>query len=197
MTDFIIQKGATFSRVLRWESTPLVYVPVSAVTRAAPMVVTATGHGLVTGWRAALISLGGMRQANAKHQPPRSNEFHRVTYISASQISFNDVDSSRYTTYTSGGYLVSYTPVSLAGFTARMMIRETPEATGTPLESLVSPTDIALDDTNHTITITIAAADTAAYDFLSGYFDLELVSAGGVVTRLLEGTVAVTEEVTR
>lgn len=195
--NLIIRKGETFIRVIRWETLPFVYTAISAITQAAPAVVTSTGHGLKDGWRAAVLSAGGMRQINAKHTPPADSEFRKITYVDANTISFNDVDSSRYTTYTSGGFLVSYTPVSLSGFTARMQIRETVEAADT-LASLTSTGgDIALDDTNHTITVTISATATAAYDFATAVYDLELVSGTGVVTRLLEGEVSVSSEVTR
>lgn len=196
MTDIIIRKGETWSRTIRWESAPWVYTPITAITKAAPMVVTAASHGLVTGWRAAILSAGGMRQANSKNTPPRASDMRKVTFVGSTQVNFNDVDSSSFTTYTSGGYLASLTPVSLASFTARMQIRATADAT-TTLDSLVSPTDIVLDDTNHTITVTISATDTAAYTFTSAVYDLELVSAGGVVTRLLEGSVTISSEVTR
>jgi hypothetical protein len=199
VTDITIQKGSTFSRVLRWESAPFISTPITAIARATPAVITAASHGLVTGWRAAVVSAGGMRQINAKSFPPRSTDFHKVTYVSATQVSLNDVDSSNFTLYTSGGFLVSYTPVSLASFTARMQIRATVETADPPLVSLVSPTDIVLDDTNHTITVTISAAVTAAYTFSTGVYDLELVSgdATPVVTKLLSGNVIVLPEVTR
>lgn len=196
MTDIVIQKGSTWVRTLRWESLPWVYTPITAITKAAPMVVTAAGHGLVTGWRAGIVGVVGMRQANSKNIPPRATDLKKVTFVSSSQVSFNDVVSLDYSAYVSGGALISYTPVSLSGFTARMQIRVTADAT-TTLDSLVSPTDIVLDDTNHTITITISATDTAAYDFTDAVYDLELVSGAGVVTRLLEGNVTVLSEVTR
>ena len=197
-TDLIIRKGETFIRVVRWESLPFVYSAITAITKAAPCVVTSASHGLADCWRAAVVSAGGMRQINAKGIPPRASELHEVTYVGATQIGFNEVDSSNFTAYTSGGYLVSYTPVSLASFTARMKIRATVESVDV-LESLTSGAEIILDNTNHTITITIPAADTAAYDFTTGVYDLELASgdATPVVTRLLEGNVTVTEEVTR
>ena len=196
MTDIIIRRGETWSRTLRWESAPFIYTPITAITKAAPMVVTASGHGLVTGWRAAILSAGGMRQANAKSSPPRASDFHKVTFVGSTQVNFNDIDSSNYTTYTSGGYLASYTPVSLASFTARMQIRATVDATAT-LVSLTDGAGITLDDVNHTITVILSATATAAYSFTEGVYDLELVSAGGVVTRLLEGNVTVLLEVTR
>ena len=197
MTDFTIQKGSTFSRVLRWETSPFVYTPITAITKAAPAVVTAVGHGLVDGWRAAIISVVGMRQINSKNSPLRSSDFHKVSFVSSTQVGFNDTDSSLFGTYTSGGYLCSYTPVDLAGFTARMQIRASAEAVDPPLLSLVSPTDITLDNTAKAITITITATVTAAFTFAAGVYALELVSATGVVTQLLSGNIIVLDEVTR
>lgn len=198
MTDLTIIKGSTFSRVLRWESLPLIYKPITAITKAAPVAITATTHGLKTGWRTAVVSVGGMRELKATNWPLRASDFHKCTVSDANIITLNDVNSLDYTAYTSGGSLVYYTPVSLASFTARMQIRATVDAT-TTLESLTSSAGITLDDTEHTITITIAASATAAYDFTEGVYDLELVSgdATPVVTKLLSGSVFVASEVTR
>jgi hypothetical protein len=77
-----------------------------------------------------------------------------------------------------------------------MMIRSTPEATGLPLLSLVSPTDIVIDNTAKTITITIAADVTEAFTWVAGTYDLELVS-GSVVTKLLSGNITTEDETTR
>lgn len=195
--DITIVKGATFSRVLRWESTPYVYKAITAITKAAPASITSTAHGVPDGWRVAIVSVQGMRQINAKNTPPRATDFHKATKTSADVIALNDVNSAEYDAWTSGGYIMYYTPVSLSGYTARMQIRPTAEDTATPLVSLVSPTDIVMDDTTKTITITIAASVTAAYTFLSGVYDLELVSAGSVVTKLLSGNVTVEAEVTK
>lgn len=197
MTDLVIYKGSTFTRVVRWASLPYVYTPITAITKAAPVVITAAAHGLRTGWPAAVVSPGGMRQIKAKRSPPLESDMHRVTRVDVDRVSFNEVDSTSFTTYTSGGSLASFTPVDLAGFTARMMVRSTAEDTGTPLLSLVSPTDIVLDNTEHTITVTIDAATTAAITWEDGVFDLELVSSGGVVTKVLSGNVTAVDEVTR
>lgn len=197
MQDFVITRGSTFARVLRWEVGPFVLTPITEITATIPPVITAAGHGLVAGWRATVVGAQGMRQINAKTYPPRATDFHKVTYISPTQVSFNDVDASGFSAYTSGGALCSYTPVSLSGFSARMKIRATPTSTEV-LASLASPTDIVLDDANHTITVTIDATATAGYTFNEGVFDLELVSgdAAPVVTKLLCGRVIVVDEVT-
>jgi len=196
MTDIIIQKGSTWTKVVRWEKLPFIFTPITAISRAAPAVITAPGHNLVTGQRAFATGAGGMRRINAKKMPPYLSDFHKVIAMDASRVQFNDVDSTNYTAYTSGGSLGVYTPAPLAGANARMQIRETVESPDPALVSLVSPTDIVIDDTAHTITITISDAATAALTFATGVYDLEVV-IGGVVTQLLHGNVTVLPEVTR
>jgi len=197
--DITIIKGKTFSRILRWESLPLVYKPITAITQAAPVVITAIGHGLPDGWRVAITSVQGMRQINAsvpsKGAVPLAGEFHKATVLTANTIALNAINSLEFTAYTSGGTLVYFTPVSLAGATARLQIRATETATAILLD-LVSPTNIVIDDTAKTITITITAAVTAAFTFLTGVYELE-ITIGGVVTQLLRGSVTVVEEVVR
>jgi len=194
--DLIIQKGKTFSKVLRWESLPFLYKPITAITKAAPAVITSAVHGIPDGWRVVIVSVQGMTEINALNTPPRDSDYHKATLVDANTINLNDVNSAEFTAYTSGGYIQLRTPVDLAGFTARMQIRASLTATAFLLE-LVSPTDIVLDNVAKTITITIAAAVTAAITWKTGVYDLELVSAGGVVTQLLSGTVTVVEEATR
>jgi hypothetical protein len=195
-TDIIIHKGSTFAKVVRWEKLPFIFTPITAISKAAPAVITAPGHGLVTGQRAFVTGAGGMRRINAHKMPPYKSDFHRIIAVDPSNVQFNDVDSTNYTAYTSGGSLVTYTPESLAAATARMQIRETVESPDPALVSLVSPTDIVIDDAAHTITITISDTATTALTFATGVYDLEVV-VSGVVTQLLSGNVVVLPEVTR
>ena len=196
-SDITIQKGETYSQVLRWESEPFVYKAITGITAAAPAVVTAVGHSVPDGWRVAVVSAGGMRQINAKNNPPLADEFVRATVLTVDTVELNAVNSADYTAYTSGGYLQYYTPVSLTGFTARMQVRATAESTGTALLDIDTDSEIVLDNTAKTITITLTAAVTAALTFTTGVYSLEMVSSGGVVTQLLTGNVTVLSEVTR
>lgn len=86
-------------------------------------------------------------------------------------------------------------PKNLTGYTARMQVRETIDATSTILD-IDTDDDITLGGAAGTITIEVAASDTA--DITPGLYvyDLELVS-GAVVTRLVEGAFMVSAEVTR
>lgn len=90
------------------------------------------------------------------------------------------------------------TPVNLTGFTARMQVRLTPTTGGSPLVSLTTENGgITLGGTAGTITPLITAVDSAAYTFEEGTYDLELVSAGGIVTSLFGGKFTLTDETTR
>lgn len=86
--------------------------------------------------------------------------------------------------------------VNLTGYTARMQIRQT-VSNDTVLLSLTTENGrISLGGAAGTITLTLDAATSAGITFSRGVYDLELIH-GGVVTRLLEGQVDVSKEVTR
>jgi tRNA threonylcarbamoyladenosine modification (KEOPS) complex Pcc1 subunit len=88
--------------------------------------------------------------------------------------------------------------VNLTGYTARMALRSTFDATSTILSLTTENSRISLGGSAGTITLTVAAADTAALTApQSGVYDLELVSGSAVVTRLIQGTFNVTPEATR
>lgn len=88
------------------------------------------------------------------------------------------------------------TPVNLTGYSARMQARSTYAATATAL-SITAGSGITLGGTAGTIAISVPAATTAALGAASYVFDLEVESGAGVVTRLVEGNLIVTPEVTR
>lgn len=192
--DLQILQGKTFVQVVRWETAPIVYKPISAITNGAPVQITAGGHGLPEGWRAAVVS-SGVTQLDAAHSPLWDADYHQVTYVDADNVQFNDVNSSDYDTYSSGGYLQYNTPQDLTGYTARMTIKS--RVGGTAIDTFTTVDgDIVIDTSGKTITLTISATATAAYDFRAAVYDMEMVSGAGVVTQLLYGKVTLTQEVT-
>ena len=197
--DIVIYQGKTFEQEVRWEEPPIVYVPITAITQAAPVSIEAPGHGLKSGWRAAVVSVKGMTAINADDDPPKDRDYHIVTRIDDDTIEINDINSANFKPWLSGGYLQFNSPASLAGFEARMSIKN--RVGGTELlrldTTLVAPQPrIALDDTEHLITLTVAASDTASLTAVSGVYDLEMVSPVGVVTLLMYGNVTIVKEVT-
>jgi tRNA threonylcarbamoyladenosine modification (KEOPS) complex Pcc1 subunit len=89
------------------------------------------------------------------------------------------------------------TLVNLSAFTARMQIRATSEASTALIELTTENGRIALGGAAGTITLTISATDTAALTAGRGVYDLELVAANGTVTRLLQGVVTISRNITR
>ena len=94
-----------------------------------------------------------------------------------------------------------YEAFNLTGYTARMQIRRTVEST-TPMLSLTSPTVngngiTVMDGANNAISINITDTMTSSLTS-SGVYDLEIIKTStGAVSRLLQGTVTLSLEVTR
>lgn len=91
----------------------------------------------------------------------------------------------------------------LSGFTARMHIRRTIDS-ATPMISLttengriaINPNISGSSTRNNEISLSITAADTATIT-TSGVYDLEIISASGVVSKVVRGDVTLIPEVTR
>ena len=89
------------------------------------------------------------------------------------------------------------TPINLSGYSARMQVRErvTSSTAVLDLSSTGGNPKIVLGGSAGTVTITVPDGDM---DFEGSYlYDLEVESAGGVVTRLLMGRFMCRPEVTR
>lgn len=94
-------------------------------------------------------------------------------------------------------YLIDSVPVDLTGYTARMQVREKPSSATKILDLTTENDSISLGDQSGTIQIDIPASVTETIVPKTYVYDLELVSSGDFVIRLLEGQFTVTPEVTR
>jgi hypothetical protein len=184
-----IFQGSTFAEVLRWESSTKIYIPITGITKAAPVVITAPAHGIPVNWRTKVTNVVGMKEIN-------STDYYVVTAVANNSITLNDVNSLSYTAYTSGGVLEYNQPVDLAGYTARMQIREKVTSSTFIKELTTINGGIVIDNTAKTITINISATDTAALTFKSAVYSLELVT-GGTVIPFVYGSVSLDTEITR
>lgn len=88
-------------------------------------------------------------------------------------------------------------PVDLSGYTARMQIRRTHSSNVTLAEATTEDGRIVLSGATGFVTVVLPAEATAAIKGESAVYDLELESADGFVTRLIEGEVTISREVTR
>ena len=187
--NFKMYQGSTFTEVIRWESSTKVYAPITNVSKAAPMVVAAVGHGMPAGWRAKITNVVGMKEVN-------SDNYLTATAVTSDSVTFNAVNSLGYTTYTSGGVLEYNQPVPLVGLTARMQIREKASSIEVLQELTTENSFILINTSNSTITITLPATTTAAFVFKSAVYSIEIID-GSAVTPLAYGSIVLDTEITR
>ena len=88
--------------------------------------------------------------------------------------------------------------INITGYSAAMMIKKRKsDASGVAIFNKTnSNAEIALGGAAGTITIDIGGADTAGMDFDWGYYDIELTDGSSNITRLLEGKVRLSKQVT-
>lgn len=184
-----IYQGSTFRQVLRWESSTKVYVPITNISKSAPVVITAANHAAPLGWRVKVVGAGGMKEINQL-------DYQTVTDKTTDTVTLNQINSLGFTTYTSGGVLEYNRPVDLTGYTARMQIRAKLDS-DTVLHSLTTENGgILLDNVAKTITMYIPDETTQTFTFKAAVYDLEMISAGEV-TALASGSITLVREVTR
>lgn len=196
--NLTIKQGATFACVFRWESATMVYAPIQTITKAGPARATCTGsHGMPDGWYGWILGCKGMTQINAEEQDItklRNDQRHKFTLVSPTAVDVNDVNSTNFGTYTSGGVIAYRQPNDLTGFTVRGQLRDSIEATTILLD--LAPY-LSINNTLKTTTLTIPAAITTAIAWDRAVYDIEMVSAGGTVTRTAWGSATLSKEVTR
>tara|TARA_R110000868_G_scaffold19150_4_gene82786 strand:+ start:5585 stop:5935 length:351 start_codon:yes stop_codon:yes gene_type:complete len=89
------------------------------------------------------------------------------------------------------------TAINLTGYTARMQVREKVTSTTALISLTTENGGITLGGAAGTIAVVAAATATDDITVKRGVYDLELISSGGIVTRLIEGCVTISPEVTR
>ncbi len=87
--------------------------------------------------------------------------------------------------------------VNLTGYTARMQIRQSVRNPEILLTLTTENSGITLGGAAGTIDLLLSNTQTAAITARAGVYDLELIDNTGVVTRLLQGAVEFSAEVTR
>ena len=206
-----LQQGKTQPLVLRCETTPIIYKPITGISLefGAPRL-DVTGHGLPNGWRAACSRVHGMKQINAENNPPSDSDYHASTVIDANTVEFNDVipvddNDKEWSAYTSGGFLQYNSPMDLTGYSARLQIREKKNG-ATVLFEMTTGADalISIDNTAKTVTLYFDAIDFTALTWKRGYYELELykdvVRGGKTIQSVyspLEGAVSLDTETTK
>ena len=194
--NIVIRKGSTYARTIRWDTGVPTFKGITGITRTAPPIITCVSHNIPEGWPVTIVSVQGMDEINNVNNADDRSYYTTASVVDVDNVKLPFLNTSEFTTYSGGGYIKYYTPKDLSDFSARLQIRQT-ALDDTEVVSLVSPTDITLDNTNKTITFTISATVTAAFGIYQGVYDLEVENTQGVVYKLLTGDIEIIDEVTR
>ena len=88
-------------------------------------------------------------------------------------------------------------PINLTGYTARIQSRPTARSATVYLDATTANGKIVIDAENGKVTLGLTSNETSALDWISGVYDLELEDSSGTVTRLSQGSITISQEVTR
>lgn len=125
---------------------------------------------------------------------PSQYNLQNVTVASASASAFT-VTNGATGTYISGGLATS--PANLTSYQARLQVRSLPSSPTAVLNLTTENGGIAITGVQGKVAVHATAAQTTDIDDGVYVYDCEIISPGGVVTRLVQGQVVVSPEVTR
>jgi hypothetical protein len=125
---------------------------------------------------------------------PSQYNFQDVTIATATASTFT-VTNGATGTYISGGIATS--PANLASYTAALQVRSLPSSPTKVLDLTTSNGGISITAAQGKVSVHATAVQTAAIDDGVYVYDCEITSPMGIVTRLVQGQVVVSPEVTR
>ena len=125
--------------------------------------------------------------------PPQYN-LQNVTVANATQSNFT-VTNGATGIYISGG--IATAPVNVTGYTAELQMRSLPQDPTAVLTLTSASGAISITGASGEFAVHATAAQTSAIDEGTYYYDIEITSSTGIVTRLAQGQIVVTPEVTR
>ena len=125
---------------------------------------------------------------------PSQYNLQNVTLASANAAQFI-VNNAATGTYISGG--IATAPVNVTGYTAELQVRSLPSDPTAVLSLSTTNGGISITGASGEFAVHATAAQTTVIDEGTYYYDIEITSGGGIVTRLAQGQVVVTPEVTR
>jgi hypothetical protein len=125
--------------------------------------------------------------------PPQYN-LQNVTIATANGGQFT-VTNGATGIYISGG--IATAPVNVGNYSAELQLRSLPSDANAVLTLSTANGDITVTGANGEFAVHATAAQTRVIDEGTYYYDIEITSPGGIITRLAQGQIVVTPEVTR
>jgi len=194
--NFRIYQGSIFDQIFRWETATKAYATITNISRSAPCVIqVAVGSDTPPpSWRIRVNNVAGMKEIN--------NLTDDTYYISTNSVlrdvTVNEIDSTNFTPYTSGGVLSWNYPRDLSLYaSAKLQIRKTTNSSTVELELTSANNEIILDNIDKTIRVIMTSTQTAALNFINAIYNLELTDTNGNNLIFVVGNLTLTKEVVR
>jgi hypothetical protein len=193
--NYKIYQGTTFKQVYRWETSTKYYANIQSISKSGPCIITTTSnHNIPAGWRIRVTNVLGMKEINVTSD----EQYYLVNDSTSTTLTINEINSSGFSAYTSGGTVEYNAPYPLEYYSAIMQIRPSAISDTLILSRNSSPGGgIVIDPISNTITVTISAAETALFDFTTAVYGIELTDTSGNVTPFLAGNITLVKDVIR
>lgn len=175
-----MRRGATNITPIRVESEKWKYVSITAIEQTAPLRITAPGHELPDGWRAAIMNVSVVGNFAAANNPPNDSELHAVTVIDQDTIEINAINGAAFRVYVSGGQLAYREPLDLAPYIgARMDVKA--KINGEALLHLAEGLGLRLDNAERTVWFEPSIEQSMTLPAKKYLFDIELLRTSGAI----------------
>lgn len=125
---------------------------------------------------------------------PNVYNFQNATVSTANSSTFT-ITNNATGVYISGG--IAYAPVNLTNYSAALQVRSLPSDPTAVLTLTTQNGGITITALTGNIQCHATATQTRNIDEGTYYYDIEITSSGGIVTRIAQGQVLVSPEVTR
>lgn len=185
--DLTITRGSTFAQAIPCRTGERAYRTIKRIENSAPCRLEVPAHGLTDFWPVRFERVRGIPQLNRYAGGVRVTDENNIVLPDFNAVGLRE--------YGGVGVLVYDVPLDLAGYTARMHVRD--PVTGDLLLELTTENGrIRLGEPTGFALLEVSATETEEIAWIAGRYDIELVS-GSYVTKLAGGTVTILDEETR
>ena len=188
-----MEQGATFNYTFHWYAGGKFMAPIEDIIIGYPTRIKVTAHGLptISDTPVILSGIDGCDILNSEDLGIDEAIYVDADHFDMPQSTVNDP------WITGTGEITYHKPSDITGFTARMQIREKWHSPDVIVELTTENGGIVLTVEDASIELTLLPTATALYTFRQAVYDIEMISPGGAVTRIIEGTITLSKEVTK
>lgn len=191
--DLDMEQGETFEQSFNWYAGGKFMARIEEVEVGYPTIIKVTNHGLPSVSMTPVI-ISGVMGCEILNSSDLGIEL--ATYIDADHFSM-PISTVADTWKVNTGEITYHKPTDITDYTARMHIREKWHSTTFIHELTTENGGIVLDVNDASIGLSIDAATTALFTFNKAFYDIEMVSPVGTVTKVIKGTITLYKEITK